>query len=179
FHPTDGTLVSCDLKGVLKQWDLAEKKARRDLSAAALWKYDTTFRADIGGARSIAFSHDGKQLAVGGITNVTNAFAGIGNPTIVVLDWETAKPVVQYESKAKVQGVAWGIRHHPDGFWVGLSGGGGGGFLYFWKEAAAQEFHFLKLPDTGRDLDLSPDGLSACVAHYDGSLRVYRLYKKA
>jgi WD40 repeat protein len=129
FHPDGGTLVSCDLKGNLKQWDLAAGKATRDLAATALYKYDTTFRADIGGARSIAFSKDGKHLAVGGITNVTNAFAGIGNPAVIVLNWETGKPVVQYESKAKVQGVAWGIRQHPDGFWVGLSGGGGAGIF--------------------------------------------------
>jgi WD40 repeat protein len=178
FHPTDGTLVSCDLKGVLKHWDLATGAEKRELAAAALYKYDTTFRADIGGARSIAFGRDGAQLALGGITNVTNAFAGIGNPAVVVLDWESGQPAVQYEGKDKVNGTVWGLAWHREGFWIGLSGGGGGGWLYFWKETAAQEFFKLKLPDSGRDLDLSHDGRQVCVAHADGNLRLYNLHKK-
>jgi WD40 repeat protein len=190
FHPTDGTFVTCDLKCNLKQWDLAAGTSRRDLTAAALHKYDTTFRADIGGARSIAFARDGKQLALGGMTNCSNAFAGIGNPAIVVLDWETGKPVVQYEGKEKINGIAWGLRQHPDGFWVGLSGGGGGGWFYFWKDVpmgatsaqpadkiTAQEFFKFKLPDSGRDLDLAPDNLRLAVAHADGNLRLYQLHK--
>ncbi len=76
----DGTsLVSADLKGHLKAWDIKGDYSMRDIARVeALHKYDPTFRADIGGARSIAFRSDGAQLAIGGITNVTNAFAGIG-----------------------------------------------------------------------------------------------------
>jgi WD40 repeat protein len=178
FHPTDGTFISCDLKGIVKHWDLAAGTARRDFTAGALYKYDTQFRADIGGARSIAFSTDGKQLALGGITNVTNAFAGIGNPAVVLIDWETGKPEVQYEGKEKINGTAWGVRHHSGGFWIGLSGGGGGGWLYFWRDKTAQEFFKFKLPDTGRDMDLSPDGRIIAVAHADGNLRLYPLHAK-
>ena len=52
----------------------------------ALHKYDTTFRADIGGARCIAFSSDGERLALGGITNVTNAFAGVGEAVVAMVE---------------------------------------------------------------------------------------------
>jgi WD40 repeat protein len=187
FHPTDGTFVTCDLKCNLKQWDLAAGTSRKDLTAVALHKYDTTFRADIGGARSIAFARDGKQLAVGGMTNCSNAFAGVGNPAVIVLDWETGKALAQLEGKDKVNGTAWGLRHHAGGFWIGLSGGGGGGWFYFWKDVAAgaadlqnaAEFFKFKLPDSGRDLDLHPDQLRLAVAHADGNLRLYNLHKKA
>ena len=178
FHPDGNSLASCDLKGNVKQWSIAEKKAIRDIPAAVLHKYDDTFRADIGGARSLAFSRDGKQLAIGGITNVSNAFAGIGNPAVVLLNWDDGKVVVQYGGKEKIQGVMWSIRQHPDGYWIGLSGGGGGGMLYFWRDAAADEFFKFKLPDNGRDLDLSPDGTRVAVAHSDNHLRLYNLFAK-
>src|SRR5439155_16216815 len=118
FHPTNETLVSCDLKGQIKEWDLTSRTLKRDLApAAALYKYDTSFRADIGGARSLALSTDGKQLGNGGITNVTNAFAGIGNAAVVVIDLEQNKIAIQLEAKEKPNGVTWGLAHHPQGFW--------------------------------------------------------------
>ncbi len=176
FHFTNETLVSCDLKGQLKEWDLAGHMLKRDLTpAAALYKYDTSFRADIGGARSLAFRTDGKQLGVGGITNVTNAFAGIGNPAVVVLDVEQNKVALQLEAKEKLNGVAWGLVYHPSGFWIGLASGGGGGWLYFWKGDSANEFFKFKLPTDGRDLALSPDLKQVAVAHADKSLRLYAL----
>jgi WD40 repeat protein len=179
WQPDGNSLASCDLKGKVKHWDLTEKKCLRDFQMAALHKYDETFRADIGGARSIAFSRDGKQLALAGVTNVSNAFAGIGNPAVAVLNWEDGKQAVQYGGKEKVQGVAWGIRQHADGFWVGLSSGGGGAWLYFWRDAVADEFYKFKLTTHARDLDLAADGRSVAVAHADGHLSLYHLFAKA
>ncbi|HEY2412130.1 MAG TPA: hypothetical protein VGI40_07805 [Pirellulaceae bacterium] len=179
FHPTNETLVSCDLKGQVKEWDTNNHTLKRDLtSAAALYKYDTTFRADIGGARSLAFRSNGKQLGLGGITNVTNAFAGIGNPAVVVLDVDQNKVALQLEAKEKLNGVAWGLVHHPQEFWIGLAGGGGGGWLYFWKSDSANEFFKLKLPADARDLAVSPDHTQVAVAHSDKSLRLYALSDK-
>jgi WD40 repeat protein len=180
FQPDGQALVSCDLKGGLKEWDAASGSLKRDLTpATALYKYDTTFRADIGGARSIAFRSDGKQLALGGITNVTNAFAGIGEIAVVLVDVADGKIALQLEAKEKIRGVAWGVAHHPEGIWIGLSGGGGGGWLYFWKGDTPQEFFKLKLANDGRDMALSPDAARVAVAHADGNLRIYALHDKA
>lgn len=184
FHPTGESLVSCDLKGVLKEWDIASGALKRDLApASALYKYDNSFRADIGGARGMAFREDGNQLAVSGITNVTNAFAGIGNALVVLIDMTSGemtggKVALQLETKEKVNGTAWGVVHHSEGFWIGLAGGGGGGWLYFWKGDTAQEFFKLKLASDGRDLALSPDKTRVAVAHADKTLRLYALHEK-
>jgi WD40 repeat protein len=177
FDPSGKSLVSCDLKGVVKQWNVATGSLDRDLPPAeALYKYDTTFRADIGGARSLAFSADGKQLAVSGITNVTNAFAGIGNPVVVLYDLADGKIVRTMTAKEKLNGVLWGIAWHPKGFWIGAAGGGGGGWLYFWRGDEDNEFFKLKLPNDARDLALSPDATRVATAHFDKSLRVYALH---
>ncbi len=76
----------------MKDWDLKAGKLVRDLDAKAFAKYDPVFMADIGGVRSTAFDAKGEQLACAGITNVSNAFAGVGNPLVVLLDWATGGP---------------------------------------------------------------------------------------
>ena len=40
---------------------------------------------------SLDFSADGALLACGGISNVSNAFAGIGNPAILLFNWHSGK----------------------------------------------------------------------------------------
>ncbi len=172
----DGTsLVSADLKGHLKAWDIKGDYSMRDIARVeALHKYDPTFRADIGGARSIAFRSDGAQLAIGGITNVTNAFAGIGEIAVALVDWNQSTVVQLLESKEKTRGVAWGLAHHPKGHWIGLAGGGGG-WLYFWKGDEANEFFKFKLKNDGRGMSLSEDHQRLAIAHADAHLRIYRL----
>ncbi len=176
FTPDGKSLVSCDLKGILKAWDVGNDSALRDIATIeALHKYDTTFRADIGGARSIGFRPDGTQLAIGGITNVTNAFAGIGEIAVALLDWKQGTLVQMLEAKEKTRGLAWGIAYHPDEYWIGLSGGGGGGWLYYWKGDEANEFFKFKLKYEGRGMSLAPDNQRLAVAHADAHLRLYRI----
>lgn len=178
FHPAGKDLVSGDLMGNLVHWEVATGNQVRTFKAAALHKYDPTFKADIGGLRGLVFDKSGQRLAGSGITNVTNAFAGVGNPVIVEFDWETAKETVQHASKDKLQGAAWSLALHPDGTVIGVSGGGGGGFLLFWKPDQKVEFHKFKLPNTARDMDLAADGLHLATAHYDQKLRICKMADK-
>ena len=70
FHPKTPHVVSADLKGILKVWDLNKGTEERTLDAKVLNKYDVTFGAEIGGVRGMAFSGDGGLLACAGITDV-------------------------------------------------------------------------------------------------------------
>ena len=178
FHPAGKDLVSGDLMGNLVHWEIATGKEVRKFKAEALHKYDTTFKADIGGLRGLAFDQAGKRLAGSGITNVTNAFAGVGNPMIAEFDWKTAKETIQHVSKDKLRGAAWSLALHPDGTAIGVSGGGGGGFLLFWKADQKEGFHKFKLPNTARDMDLASDGLHLATAHFDKRLRICKMAEK-
>jgi WD40 repeat protein len=178
FHPGGGRLVSADLKGVVQDWDLTKGRAERALDAGVLWKYDANFRADIGGVRGMAFSPDGALLACAGITDVTNAFAGVGKPAVVPFDWPSGQRKQLLRPKEDLQGTAWGVAFHPSGFLVG-AGGGNAGALWFWKPEQPQSLHALKLPGGARDLDLHPDGRQMAVPFFDGAVRIYDLTPKA
>lgn len=174
FHPDGKRLATGDLMANVCDWDLPSAERQRSWQAESLQKYDKTFVATIGGFRGMTFSPDGRFLACGGITNVTNAFAGVGNPSVVVFDWESGGQQIEHLSKAKLRGVAWGVVMHPDNIRIAASGGSGG-YLLFWKPDQVEEFHQLKLKDTARDLDLSPDGLHLATAHHNGHITISRM----
>lgn len=178
FHTDGQRLATGDLMCNLIDWEVETGKQVRTWTAESLQKYDKTFVATIGGFRGMAFTPDGKYVACSGITNVTNAFAGVGNPSVVVFDWETGKQHIEHVSKGKLRGVAWGVVCHPEGLRIAAVGGSGG-YLLFWKPDQAEEFHQIKLKDNARDLDLSPDGLGLATAHSDSRLRISRMEAKA
>jgi len=177
FHPSGQHLASADLKGLVKDWDLAKGTAVRDLDAGVLHKYDPVFAADIGGARAMAFNGDGSLLACAGITEVSNAFAGVGKPAVVLFDWPSGKRKQLLGPKEAFQGTAWGVAFHPSGLVIG-AGGGNGGALWFWTPEEPQAFFTLKLPNNARDLDLHSDGKRLAVACADGALRIYEMTAK-
>ncbi len=177
FHPGGKQLVSADLHGIVKVWDLAKQSVARELDAKVLYRYDNTFGADIGGVRSMAFNGDGSLLACAGITNVSNAFAGIGNPLVVLFDFATGKQKQLLRPKVGFQGTAWGVAFHPKGFILGV-GGGNGGVLWAWKPEQPLADFTLPLPNNARDLSLHPDGRRLAIPFYDGFVRLYDMGPK-
>jgi WD40 repeat protein len=171
FHPSGGRLVSADLKGVIKDWDLATGKVVRELDAKILYKYDSGFRADIGGIRGMSFSADGNTLACAGITNVSNAFAGVGNPLVVLFDWKDGK-AKQLKTKEAYQGTGWGVALHPAGFTV-AAGGAGNGRIWFWN--GEDNVHKVDVPASARDMALHPSGTALAVAGHTGAATIYSL----
>jgi WD40 repeat protein len=177
FHPQGEHLVSQDLMGQIHVWDLKAGKRIRSIDASVMTGYDNKFAADMGGARDLQFLPDGSQWASAGITNVVNSFAGIQDPIIVVFDWETGKIRRQLKSAdANVQGIAWGVRFHPDNFLIGaIADRSGKGELWFSKPEEETPFQIFKLKSAARGLDLLPDKTQLAVAHADGSVRLYRM----
>lgn len=171
FHPDGKHIASADLKGIVRDWDVKTGRCVRDLDAKILNKYDTTFLADIGGARGMAFDPATGRLACSGITNVSNAFAGVGNPIVVLFDWKEGKPK-QLKPKDAFQGTAWGVAFHPDGYII-AAGGGSGGRVWFWKGEEPASMHMLTLKTSGRDLALHSSGERFAVAGSNGTAIIY------
>ena len=172
FHPNGQQIVSADLRGGMRQWSVAEGTQTRTFDASVLFRYDPTFRADHGGIRSMAFNREGTMLACTGITNVTNAFAGIGNPAVLLFDWQTGNRTQILRPAAAFQGTGWGVIFHPTGFVAAAAGGSGGG-LWFWRTNQANSFYNLTLPSNARDLDLHPDGRRLAIPFFDSVVRIY------
>ena len=100
---------------------------------------------------------------------MTNAFAGIGNPLVVLFDWQTGKQKQLLRPKATSRAPPGASSSIRTGFIAG-AGGGNGGALWFWKPEQPQAFHTLKLPNNARDLDLHPDGRRLAVPFFDGAV---------
>lgn len=174
FHPGGRFLVSGDLRGNVKQWDIPRGTEERTFDAGILYRYDPTFRADHGGIRSLAFNNDGSLLACAGITEVTNAFAGVGKPAVVLFDWQTGRRRQVLRPQANFQGTAWGVVFHPTGF-LAAAGGGSGGALWFWRPDQERSFHAVNLPNNARDLHIHPDGRRLAIPFFDGIVRIYEM----
>jgi WD40 repeat protein len=166
FHP-DGSLVSGDEHGIIKQWDLRAGRCLRDLDASALWHSPETTMSltGIGGVRSLAISRDGTELACGGLTEPNSAGFAAGKPHGLVFDWARGTRKRTLKFREPFEGFVTSLVYHPDGFLIG-AGGGTGGALWFWRGDQEEPYHTVKQIPHIRELDLHPDGLRLVAATF-------------
>ncbi|QDU93491.1 WD40 repeat domain-containing protein [Lignipirellula cremea] len=178
FHPSGQALVSADLKGVVRHWEIPSGKLIRSLDASVLYTWSEKYTVDVGGVRGMAFSPDGSLLACSGSIGEDRGIAIPGLPRVLLLDWATGKTVRELQGPVADTGFAWSVVFHPDRFLIASGGARRGGYLWFWTPDAEASFHqhafAQKAP--GFDLALAPDGLSLAVANHDGVLRLYEMF---
>jgi len=131
----DGKHVAAgDRIGQVRVWELETGVERATFEVPVLYTYDGKQRKrSIGGIRSLAFSPDGKRIAVGGIGQIGNVDGLEGPATVELWDWQTPRKVFASECeghKALINALVF----HPEGTWlIGAGGGGDGGLLACWK----------------------------------------------
>jgi WD40 repeat protein len=125
----DGKLLAtADKIGKAYVWDVASGKKLAEVEAPIMYTWDQVQRLhSIGGIRSVAFSPDGKTLAVGGTGKIGNIDHLEAKARIELFDWSTQKRLAEYVSDR--QGLANHLEYAPDGSWLLAAGGAGDGFV--------------------------------------------------
>jgi WD40 repeat protein len=131
FSPDGKYLATGDKVGHIVVWNVADGKSVATLEAPVMYTWDQVQRLhSIGGIRSLAFSPDGKHLAVGGTGKIGNIDHLDAKNRVEVFEWETNKKVHDFVSD-KFNGLVTQLRYSPDGSWILGSGGANEGFIQF------------------------------------------------
>jgi WD40 repeat protein len=134
ISPDGKFFASGDRIGEVRVWESDSGKLVSTFQVPTLYTYDGRQRKrSIGGIRSLAFSNDGNQIAVGGIGQVGNV-DGLEGPLHVELwDWRQPKQIVDLGAEGH-KAIANQLQFTPDGeYLIAAGGGGGNGILAFWK----------------------------------------------
>jgi WD40 repeat protein len=132
FSPDGKYLATGDKGGHIVVWDVATGKEKTTLDSPGMYTWDGRQRIhSIGGIRGLAFSPDGKHLAVGGVGKIGNIDHLDGPARVEVFDWQAGKRSHLFE-KTKFKGIVNRMAFHPKGDWLlGAGGAGNGLFLFF------------------------------------------------
>jgi WD40 repeat protein len=130
YSPDGRLLATADKVGHIVLWETATGKQAATLESPGMYTWDPVQRRhSIGGIRTVAFSPDGKQLAVGGIGTIGNIDHLDGPARVEVFDWQTGKST--WVLNSKVKGLVEQLRYPPSGNWLLAAGGANDGFLLF------------------------------------------------
>ena len=77
FHPNGEVLLTGDLDGKVRQWEVSTGKLMRTLEAVDLHSFNTGQKVHYGGIRNFALSGDGKTLACVGLHKATNPLGAV------------------------------------------------------------------------------------------------------
>jgi hypothetical protein len=130
FAPDGRSVLTGDLRGVVRQWDVARPEADkpvRQFDCTVLFKIDRL--QEVGGARCLAFDPAGTALFVGGIAPKGGGFVQ-GSPTLCRFDWATGKAAGTQTLGADKDGFVADLACHPAGFLMMVTSGqpGNGSF---------------------------------------------------
>jgi WD40 repeat protein len=174
FTPDGKHLATADKVGHVVIWDVNSGKQVKTLEAPGMYTWDPRQRIhSIGGVRSVAFSPDGKHLAVGGIGKIGNIDHLDGKARVEVFDWSAGKRTHLLE-KTKFKGLVQRLAYHPKGDWLLAAGGAGDGFFAFFDLKNDKILREEKVPMHVHAVALS-EGAETLYAVGHGKVAVYEM----
>jgi WD40 repeat protein len=139
--PDGKRLATGDKVGHVAVWETESFEKIAELEAPVMYTWDPRQRRhSIGGIRSLAFSPDGKRLAVGGMGKVGNIDHLQGAARLEVFDWESGEQRHELED-SKHKGLIEKIIWAPDARWILTLGGDHKGFLTFYDMESGEMLH--------------------------------------
>ena len=165
FHP-QGALVSGDLHGAIKEWDLAAGTCAREFDARSMYLYDRI--QDVGGVRVLAFDRSGATLVAGGSAPKSGGFVQ-GSPLVHWYDWTTGSLRHTLKVGADNDGFVYDLHEHGEGVWMAVtSGQPGSGKLLFHTVGGEQPFFVATSMANCHALSVHPNGCRLAVLATNG-----------
>ena len=160
YSPDGHFLATGDKVGRIVIWNTHTGQEVTRLETPVMYTWDKVQRLhSIGGIRSLAFSPDGRLLAVGGMGKVGNIDHLEGKARIEVFDWQAKNRLIEHESDTH-KGLVNQLAFAPDGSWLAAAGGGTQGFYSFLdvakkkllkEDKAPMHVHGFTMTDDGRE----------------------------
>jgi WD40 repeat protein len=146
FTPDGQFLATVDKVGHIVLWEVASGKQAKTLEAPTMYTWDPVQRKhSIGGPRALAFSPDGRHLAVGGIGKIGNIDHLDGKARVEVFDWQKGERTHEF-SDDKYKGLVEHLAFHPKGDWLLGGGGANDGFFLTFDLKAKRALRQEKAP---------------------------------
>lgn len=146
FSPDGKRIATVDKVGQIIVWDVGTGEQVKRLEAPMMYTWDPKQRRhSIGGIRSVAFSPDGKQLAVGGTGQIGNVDHLEALARVEVFDWQAGERMFEFPGD-KYKGLVESMAFHPSGDWLVCAGGDHDGFVKFFDLKAGKLIHHDKAP---------------------------------
>lgn len=164
-------LATGDRTGRVLVRDAASGQIAATVETPVMYTWDPTARRhSIGGIRSLAFSNDSKQLAVGGMGKVGNIDHLEGVSRVEVFNWQTAERRFEIED-SKHKGLVEALQFGPEDKYLIAAGGDNSGFVSAWDMADGKLLAQENAPMHVHAIDLNPDGRSlVAVGHQQGAI---------
>lgn len=174
FSPDGQRVATADKVGHMVVWEVATGKELATMEAPVMYTWDPVQRRhSIGGPRSLAFSPDGKLLAIGGMGKVGNIDHLEGKARVEVFDWQKSERTHEFPGD-KFAGLVNQLAFHPQGDWLLGAGGAGDGFLLFFDLKEKKMLRQEKASVHIHSFDLNP-AADAIVAVGHGKVLQYEL----
>jgi WD40 repeat protein len=148
-------LATGDRIGHVVVWEVANGRQRAAMDAPILYTWDGVQRIrSIGGVRALAFSPDGRHLAIGGVGQIGNVDSLAGPSRVEIFDWERRERLLFFTGQS---GIVNALRYHPQGRWLCGVGGGGNGLVLFYDPARRAMIHQMNAPMFAHDAVFNED----------------------